>query len=136
MTRSRLSARLPAFRHNQRGAAAVEFSIISVVLIALLIGIVDFGRTLYVKNQMSFLADRAARLVLLDSAVANATLEAAIRAEFNAGTADDLTVSITTDTVAGDTYRVLNITYPVALFIPDVVPGAFVLSETRRVPHG
>lgn len=127
---------LKTFRRNQRGAAAVEFSIISVVLVGLLIGIVDFGRTLYVKNQLSFLADRAARSVLLNSAVANADLEATIRTEFDAGTADDLTVAITTETLSGETYRVLTITYPIALFVPNVVPGAFVLSETRRVPHG
>jgi Flp pilus assembly protein TadG len=127
---------LTAFRRDQRGAAAVEFSIISIVLVALLIGIVDFGRTLYIKNQLSFLADRAARSVLLNASVSNADLETTIRAEFDAGAAEDLTINITTDVIAGDTYRVMTITYPVTLFVPDVVPEAFNLSETRRVPHG
>ena len=127
---------LCGFRRDQRGAAAVEFSIISVVLVALLIGIVDFGRTLYIKNQLSFLADRAARSVLLNSAVTNADLETTIRSEFDAGTSDDLIVSIATETVALDTYRVVTITYPVTLFVPNIVPDAFLLSVTRRVPHG
>ncbi len=127
---------LRALKCDQRGTAAVEFSIISVVLVALLIGIVDFGRTLYVKNQMSFLADRAARSVLLDASIANTDLEATILAEFDAGNAVDLTVSITTETVQSETYRVVSITYPITLLIPDIVPDALVLSVTRRVPHG
>ena len=77
-----------------RGTAAVEFALISVVLIGLLMGILDFGRTIYVKNQVSYLADRAARKVLLDPDISNSKLEAELRDGFTAGNADDLTVSI------------------------------------------
>ena len=50
----------------EAGTAAVEFAIISMVFISLCVGIVDFGRTLYVKNQLSFLADQATRTVLVN----------------------------------------------------------------------
>lgn len=132
MTR-RLLRRLAAC---DRGAAAVEFAIISMVLITLLIGIVDFGRTLYVKNQLSFLADQAARAVLLDPGIADATLEADLRADFSAGTAADLTVTITSEIVSGTDFRVLSVNYPITLFIPNLSASDLTLSVTRRVPSG
>ena len=60
----------------ERGVAAVEFAIVSVVLMTLLIGGIDMGRTFYVKNQLSFLADQAARAVLVDPDVTDAALQA------------------------------------------------------------
>lgn len=117
----------------QRGAAAVEFSIISVVLVTLCIGIVDFGRTLYVKNQISHLADQAARRVLMDSDIASATLESDLRGGFSAGNAADLNVSIASQTIGLDTFRVITISYPVTLFVPFLDSNAISLDVTRRV---
>ncbi len=121
---------------DRKGAAAVEFSIISVVLVALLVGIVDFGRTLYVKNQMSFLADQAARSILINGSISDASLEAEIRAGFNAGEDTDLTVTFASDSVSGDDYRVVTIIYPVNLFIPNIAPELLTLTVVRRVPQG
>ncbi len=120
----------------QRGAAAVEFAIISVVLITLLIGMVDFGRTLYVKNQLSFLADRAARAVLLAPTISDATLETDLRAEFTAGDSLDLTVTITSETIGTNAFRVLTVSYPMTLFVPNLSSSALQLDVTRRVPAG
>ena len=118
----------------ERGAAAVEFAIISMVLISLCIGIVDFGRTLYVKNQLSFLADQATRSVLVNPAITDAQLEATLEAEFNAGDPDDLEVTISAENVGGTDYRVIAISYPMTLFIPNLSSKNISLDVTRRVP--
>ncbi len=120
----------------ERGAAAVEFAIVSVVLITLMIGIVDFGRTLYVKNHLSFLADQAMRTVLVNPGITNAGLEAELRADFSAGEGTDLTVTITSETVGATDFRVLTLDYPITLFIPNLSAGDLTLSVTRRVPTG
>lgn len=127
---------LGSFTRCERGTAAIEFSIISVVLIALCIGIVDFGRTLYVKNQLSFIADQATRTVLLDPAITNATLTATLEGDFTAGDPSDLTVTITSDTVGGTDFRVITIAYPITLFIPNLASSTIDLDVTRRVPTG
>lgn len=119
-----------------RGAAAVEFAIISGVLIMLLVGIVDFSRTLYIKNQLSYVADRAARMVLVDPAITNTALEAALRADFSAGDQTQLTVTITTDASGTPSYKVLSIDYPVTLFVPNLASSTLDLNVTRRVPAG
>jgi len=75
-----MRARGDAFWRCERGTAAVEFAIIALVLVSLLVAVVDFGRTLYVKNQLSYLADQATRMVLLNPAISDATLETELRA--------------------------------------------------------
>lgn len=132
MTRSRVRA----FLTDQGGAAAIEFSIIGVVLIGLAIATVDFGRTLYVKNQLSWLADQAARKVLVDPTVTDSTLETELRADFTAGDPVDLTVDLSTATVNGTSYRVLVIDFPLTLFIPGLSSDVIDLNVTRRVPAG
>ncbi|MEM7190115.1 MAG: TadE/TadG family type IV pilus assembly protein [Pseudomonadota bacterium] len=120
--------------HCTGGAAAVEFAIVSVVFISFLVAIVDFGRTMYVKNQLSYLADQATRTVLLNPAIADTALETTMRDDFNAGTAADLTVTITSDTVGGETFKVMTISYPMTLFIPILSSKSLELDVTRRVP--
>jgi Flp pilus assembly protein TadG len=118
-----------------RGTAAIEFAIISVVLISLCIGIVDFGRTLYVKNQLSFLADQATRAVLINPAVTSATLQTDLTSNFTAGDPNQLNVTITAETVGGQDYRVITVAYPITLFIPNLASSTINLDVTRRVPN-
>ncbi len=118
------------------GAAAVEFAIVSSVLIGLLIGTIDFGRTLYTKHQISSLADEAVRKVLINPGVSNATLESELRNDFFAGNPAALTVSATTETAGGLSYRVITIGFPMTLFIPGLNSDTVSLSVTRRVPAG
>jgi Flp pilus assembly protein TadG len=119
-----------------RGAAAVEFAIISMMLIGLTIGIIDFGRTLYVKNQISSLADQAVRKVLINPAIASATLEAELREDFYAGDADNLSVDVSSESVGGISYRIVTVGFPMTLFVPGLSSDAISLSVTRRVPAG
>jgi Flp pilus assembly protein TadG len=118
------------------GAAAVEFAIVSTVFIALLVGTLDFGRTLFTQHQISSLADQAMRKILLDPGIATATLETELRAEFTAGDPDDLTVEDATETTGGISYRVVTVGFPMTLFIPGLDSNIVSLSVTRRVPAG
>ena len=85
-------------------------------------------------DQLSWLADRAARAVLIDPDIGNATLESDLRGEFSAGVAEDLSVSLGTTSVDGRAYRTLTVTYPITLFIPNLVTSDITLSVTRRIP--
>lgn len=118
------------------GTAAIEFAIISVVLISLCVGIVDFGRTLYVKNQLSFLADQATRAVLLDPDITDATLTARLAGDFTAGDPDDQGIAITNETVGTVDFRVISVTFPITLFVPNLASDTINLDVTRRVPSG
>jgi Flp pilus assembly protein TadG len=49
---------------SDSGAAAIEFAIIVWALIFLCLGIIEIGRGLHVRNEMSYAADLAARRIL------------------------------------------------------------------------
>jgi Flp pilus assembly protein TadG len=124
------------FRDCTLGAAAVEFAIVSSVLIALVIGTIDFGRTLFAQHQISLLADQAVRKVLLDPDISTETLESELRAEFTAGDPEDLTVDDATEATGGISYRVVTVGFPMTLFIPGLDSNTVSLSVVRRVPAG
>lgn len=126
--------RLSALAGCTRGAAAVEFAIVASVLFALLIGTIDMGRTFYIENQISYLADQAVRRVLIDPDISDSSLIDRLRADFSAGEADDLSISVTTESVGGTDYKVVTIGFPVTLFIPNLASDTLSLSVTRRVP--
>lgn len=121
---------------DQAGTAAIEFSIIGLVLTSLCIATVDFGRTLYVKNQLSLLADEAARKVLLNPAVTDTQLENELRGDFDAGDPNDLKVTLSTETIGSSNFRVLDIDFPITLFIPSLASATLNLNVSRRVPEG
>lgn len=54
-------AHLRAFRRDERGQALVEFALVLPILLALIIGILDFGRALDYYNQVTQLAGQGAR---------------------------------------------------------------------------
>lgn len=120
----------------QRGVAAVEFAIVGTLLMVLLVGGIDMGRTFYVKNQLSYLADQATRQVLVNPDVTDATLQTALAADFTAGDASLLVVNVTPQTISGIDFRVISIDYPMALFVPFLNFSTLALNVNRRVPTG
>lgn len=118
-----------------RGAAAVEFAIISMALIMLLVGILDLGRTFYIYNEISYLSDRAVRSIMLNPDLDDATLETRLREGFMAGNRDSLVVSLTSEVSAsGTNFRVVTVGFPVALLVPNIGDGLISLQVSRRAP--
>lgn len=54
-------ARPDTYRHGQRGAAAIEFALVAAILLALLFGIIEFGRLFFTINGVQEITRRAAR---------------------------------------------------------------------------
>ena len=118
---------------SDRGAAAVEFALIIVPLVLLLVGVLDFGRVLYLRNNMIEAADVGARVILLDNAATNAEVEDAVQDAFLAGSGS---VAFTPGTASenGIDFRTITIEYDVDLVTPLLVVDTIALSHTRRVP--
>jgi Flp pilus assembly protein TadG len=121
---------------HTRGAAAVEFAIVSGVLILLLVGILEIGRALYAQNQIAFLADQAVRRVLVDPDISAAALESALRDQFTAGDPQSLAIAVSAESTGGASYRVVRIELPFTLFVPSIASEGFTLGVSRRVPAG
>lgn len=118
----------------QSGATAVEFAFVSLLLVLISIGVVDFGRGLYVRNSMSYAADKGARAALIDGGAPQSALESVIRDAFAGPEPVLLEVVVGSETIDGTTYRTLTVQYPLALKLPGFTDGVIDLSVARRVP--
>lgn len=54
-------------QHRERGAAAVEFALILPVLLALVLGIIDFGRVFNAQQTLTYAARAGARVMVLQN---------------------------------------------------------------------
>ena len=136
-----------SFWRGDAGSVAVEFAIVGLAMIIVCVGIIEVGRGLYVRNQLSFVADQAARIMLMSGDTSAKRQEAANNAEkaareaFTAGTASLLQVSIPPP-AAGDEFVTIGISYPFETFLP-CPPGfqcpwkdGISLNVDREVPLG
>ncbi len=120
-------------RAAERGSNPVEFAIIGSVLVVLAIGIIEFGRAFFLRNDMSYVADVATRLILMNSAAADSTVRAAAKAKFD-GDPNDLTVTFGTETASGVNFRTVTLTHPLTLMVPFLANNSMTLTVARRVP--
>lgn len=122
------------FRRCRSGATAVEFAIVSTAFVLLSIGVVEFGRGFYLRNQIAYAADVGARKLLTDPSISDATLDSAIRGAFTRGDPALLQIQISSEQVGGVPGRDVVIRYPMVLLVPKLAKSAIVLSIGRRIP--
>jgi Flp pilus assembly protein TadG len=100
---------------DEAGAAAVEFATVSLALILVCLAMVEFGRGLYLHNQLSYAADLAAREIMLKPQIQDDELEAAIRQRF-IGAEERLEVSAALE----DGVRTVQLNYSFTLLLKDI----------------
>lgn len=130
----RITARLGALRRCDFGAAAVEFALIAMVAISFFLGIVEFGRALYMRNELSFAADIAVRNILINPTIADSDLEIAIRSSITFGNSEALQVTFGNESVDGMSFRKVLLSQPLTLLIPNLSNAGIMLTIDRRVP--
>lgn len=121
-------------RRRQDGSVAVEFGIIALMFAVTSLGLLEFGRAMHVRNQLSYAVDFAVREVMLNPTISNTTLTATVRERFFGHNPTDLTVSMSTETNDGVSYRKFTMSYPMQLHVP-LMAGNITLSATRLAPE-
>jgi Flp pilus assembly protein TadG len=111
------------------GAAAIEFAVIASVLIFVCLGVIELGRGLHVRSEMAFVADLAARKVLITPDVSDADLLALAKDAFTSPRPQDLRLTAPKD----EGSRTVTVQYPFSFLIPSIA-GDFDITVSRRVP--
>ncbi|MBM9594758.1 TadE/TadG family type IV pilus assembly protein [Roseitranquillus sediminis] len=124
---------LPRLLFDRSGAAALEFAIIGLPFILLLLGLVEFGRGLHIRNALDAAADRAQRAIMIDPSANGTMLEEAIHSGFHAGQPEQITVRYATETVAGTAYRLVSLDFEMQLLLPAPLGRNLTISSTRRI---
>lgn len=130
----RRPAETPNLQFCDCGSTAVEFALAAMALFALCLGILEFGRGLNLRNQLSQAIDYAARELLLSPQLSDAILARDLRTAFKAGDPTLLGTAFATEVVNGSTYKVITLTYPLTLLIPGLANSSITLSVSRRTP--
>src|SRR5687768_7353314 len=118
----------------EKGGAAIEFALVSLAVIMLGLGTLEFGRALQMRNELSFAADVGVREVLRDDTISETALKAKVRSAFRAPNPDLLTITVGNETIDGLQFRTLALTYPVTLLVPVISHDAMMLNVERRAP--
>lgn len=72
----RTRATLRRFLRDRSGAAAVEFALILPIFLLTILGIIEFGRMLWIRNTMEYVAETAARYGGINTTANAATIQA------------------------------------------------------------
>lgn len=119
-------------RRSDEGASAVEFAIVSIVLILLLTGIVQFGYTFFQYLEIVHAAREGARWASLSLDAGTVSNPDSVRGRVAAaapGLSPALTnsqIAISTTTVAGQDAVTVHVQYTSPIFVPligDIVGG-------------
>ena len=125
-----------ALEKCQNGAVAVEFALVGLVSITLMLGIIEFGRSLFMRSEMSYAMDMAERRILTNPGVANTDVETIIRKAITFEKPASLQITFGSATVNGLLFRTVLISYPVTLLIPGLTSRSFTLKIDRIVTVG
>lgn len=113
---------------DRRGATAVEFALVLPVLLTVLTAVLELGRALWLRQDMQFAVEEAARFALVESA---ATVTAV-----NARAASHLAAGIQVATVLDAGAVTVTATTDFAPVVPGLLPpGAVTLSARARLPR-
>lgn len=125
---------LSRLRKSDHGTASVEFALVGLIAITMFLGLIEFGRGLYMRTEMSFAMDMAERKILINPATADADVEAVIRQAISYDIPASLQITFGTRTVNGQPFRTILIRYPVTLLIPGLANASVMLNLDRLVP--
>tara|TARA_B100001059_G_scaffold235220_1_gene280159 strand:- start:764 stop:1159 length:396 start_codon:yes stop_codon:yes gene_type:complete len=118
---------------SQRGAAAIEFALIGLPFIILLLGLIEFGRGLYIRNALDSAADRAQRVIMINPSATTAILDQTILSAFQVGPSGSLTLNYAVETIAGVNYRRVSLEYAMQLLLPAPLGRTVNIVSSRRV---
>lgn len=121
------------FLSGSRGATAVEFALVALPFVILMLGLIEFGRALHIRNGLDNAADRAQRQIIIDAAATSTSLTASARATFLAGDANKLLVVLSEGTSGSTSYRTVDLSYTMTLLVPIPMSGDVVLTTSRKV---
>jgi Flp pilus assembly protein TadG len=129
----RRARRKSGFLRSERGAAAVEFAFVVPAVLLLLVGTVEFGRMLAVRNELQYAAEQAARYVIVTQDATDEVLRQKAKAYASSFPPAEMTVTVNRATVSGIDYVTISTSanFPFLSFLDlSAVP----LSGSTRVP--
>ena len=126
--------RIRNFLKDRRGVTAIEFAIVSPILILLVFSVIETGRFMFINNSMDSALANSARLWMVDPATPDSTVKATYCERFTLTDCDATQINVSTKTVDGQTWRTLSATTDFVSPVTGLIPLPKQVSKTETVP--
>ncbi len=124
------------FAARRDGAAAVEFALIAPTLVALLLGVFEFGMLAWNRHSLEFATEETSRYVMTQTSVTNSDIVTLLNSKVSGISSTDLTTTVTQDTVGTTTFVTMSVSYTYKFFLIGALIGLspIVFTNQTRVP--
>lgn len=119
---------------DSSGATAVEFALILPLILVLLGGMLEFGRAMWVRQDLQFAVEEAVRYGLAHDTISADTISARVTDAMQAVGPSSSAVTVTT-TLAADSITVTASVNFVPVFSGIIPDNALTLSARARMPR-
>jgi Flp pilus assembly protein TadG len=118
---------------DSSGATAVEFALVATPLLLLILGVLDFGRLYWSRNQLEFAAEEAGRYAMANHSATMTEITNYAKSRLAGLDPSAVTATAATDTADGITFVTVALSYQFQ-FIPFVTYVTPTLTGRSRVP--
>lgn len=120
---------------SRKGATAVEFALLSMVVIFFIIGIIEFGRILWIQDSLQFATEEAARYAMVNTTLPDDDIIVFAKNRITGVNPAVVTFSLTREVVGTTVFVTIRAEAPVTYITGSLLPGGpFNLSGQTRVP--
>ncbi len=124
------------FGGRREGAAAVEFALVAPSLVLVLLALCELGVFAWNRHSLEHATEETARVVMTKTAVTDTQVAAEIKSRASSIPADEITATVTQETVGTTTFVTVNVAYTYKYFLLGTLVGLEPMTVTSktRVP--
>jgi Flp pilus assembly protein TadG len=117
------------------GTAAIEFAVVGLLFFALLLGSIEMGRAMWMRNSLQFAAEEAVRWKLVRPTASTTEIQNFARTKLTSKPAT-ATITATFETASGVTYLVVTTSQVFTPVTTLVSTGIITVTGRARMPVG
>lgn len=123
------------FTQQSDGTVAVEFALVAPMLFLLIFGLIESGRLYFTRSSVQFAVEQAGRYAMVHIDANTSAISQELKANLIGVDPEDVTVTVTTQTVNGKTFKQINAAYSFTTVAGGLLNwGTIALNQQSNVP--
>ncbi len=119
---------------NNKGSIAVEFALIMPILLVFMLGIIEFGRVMWIKSSLQYSVGKTARYVITNSDATDAEITAYAEGYVYGISSDGITFTSSTEEEDGVVFLTITAAYTFEPFVDFLSFGDMDIEGKTRLP--